>query len=165
MFESARPVLWALLAVALLSTAGGSLHAQETSRRILPELRADVSFGDISLGQVAAGFHVNTGTYVRLAALAGIGGAWNESESGQSYRLELQGRFHLDPFRDARLGLYGIGGIAANHDPFTDWQSRLVVGAGVEMPAHGRATWAIEAALAGGFRLSVVTRRLTIGHR
>src|SRR6188508_1064430 len=116
MFESARPVLWALLAVALLSTAGGSLHAQETSRRILPELRADVSFGDIRLGQVAAGFHVNTGTYVRLAALAGIGGAWNESESGQSYRIELQGRFHLDPFRDARLGLYGIGGIAANHD-------------------------------------------------
>lgn len=160
-----KAVMWALGAV-MFSLVARSLPAQqETQRRILPELRADMSFGDIRLGQVAAGFHVNTGTYVRLAALAGLGGAWNESESGESYRIELQGRFHLDPFRSSRLGLYGIGGIAANHDPFTEWQSRLVVGAGVEMPAHGRATWAIEAALAGGFRLSVVTRRLTLGRR
>jgi hypothetical protein len=35
----------------------------------------------------------------------------------------------------------------------------------VELPAHGRATWAIEAAFAGGFRLSLVTRRLTLGRR
>jgi hypothetical protein len=158
-------VRWILASVVLLFAVVRPLQAQTTQRRFLPELRADASFGDIRLGQVAAGFHVNTGTYVRLAALAGIGGAWNESESGESYRIELQGRFHLDPFRNARLGLYGIGGIAANHDPFTAWQSRLVVGAGVEMPAHGRATWAIEAALAGGFRLSVVTRRLTLGRR
>jgi hypothetical protein len=143
----------------------GALCAQRVERRILPELRADVVTGDVVSGQVAAGFHVNTGTYVRLAALAGVGAAWDDNESGTSFRFELQGRFHLDPFRNALFGLYGLGGVVTSHDPFTDWQSRLVAGAGIELPAHERATWAIEAAFAGGFRLSFLTRRLTLGQR
>lgn len=140
-------------------------EAQPVVRRILPELRAEVSLGDVSSAQAAAGFHLNSGTYFRLAVLSGAGTAWADGERSPSYRVELQGRFHLDPARNARLGAYGIGGIAATHDRFTDWQSRLIVGAGVELPAHGRATWAIEVALAGGLRISLVTRRLTLGRR
>jgi hypothetical protein len=141
------------------------LGAQRVERRILPELRADVVTGDILAGQLGGGFYVNTGTYVRFALLGGYGAAWDDGESGHSVRVELQGRFHMDPFRNARFGLYGLGGMATSHDPFAEWQSRLVAGAGVELPAHGRATWAIEAAFAGGFRLSLVTRRLTLGRR
>ena len=156
-----RPALVLALALAPIE----ALSAQRVQRRILPELRADVVTGDVVSGQIAAGFHVNTGTYVRLAALAGVGAAWDDNESGTSFRVEVQGRFHLDPFRNALFGLYGLGGVATSHDPFAEWQSRLVVGAGIELPAHERATWAIEAAFAGGFRISFLTRRLTLGQR
>ncbi len=134
-------------------------------RRILPELRADFSAGEVRSGHIAAGVHVSTGTYVRLVFLGGAGRSWHDDISGDSYRLEVQGRFHLDPFRNARFGLYGIGGVVSSHDPFADWQSRIVLGAGVDLPAHGRATWAIETALAGGFRVSIATRRLPLGQR
>ena len=152
--------------VALAATlVPGALRAQRVERRILPELRADVVTGDVVSGQLAGGLHVNTGTYVRLALLAGFGAAWKDNESGHSIRFEVQGRFHLDPFRNAQFGLYGLGGVATSHDPFAEWQSRLVAGAGIELPAHERATWAIEAAFAGGFRLTFLTRRLTLGQR
>ena len=155
------------IAIAVLATMPLlQLGAQPAQRqRILPELRADFSTGEVTSAHVAAGVHVSTGTYVRLAFLAGAGRAWHDDTSGDSYCLEVQGRFHLDPFRNARFGLYGIGGVVASHDPFADWQSRLVLGAGVDLPAHGRATWAIEAALAGGFRVSIATRRLPLGQR
>jgi hypothetical protein len=153
------------LVVALLLVPVGRLAAQPVRRRILPELRAEVASGDVTSGQVAAGLHITSGTYFRLAFLAGAGSAWKDHERGQSYRVEIQGRFHLDPFRDARLGFYGLGGVAVTHDPFADWQSRLVVGGGVELPAHGHATWAIESAFAGGFRISIVTRREPLGQR
>jgi hypothetical protein len=144
----------------------GSLHAQQRTRtRVLPELRADVVTGDVVSGQLGGGLHVNPGTYVRFAFLAGVGRAWKDHESGTSVRFEVQGRFHLDPFRNAPFGLYGLGGIATSHDPFVEWQSRLVAGAGVELPAYGRAALALEAAFAGGLRLSLVTRRLPLGER
>lgn len=163
-------VPWALVAALAIATPLSTVQSQGprsqvVERRVLPELRADVVIGDVTTGQVAAGFHVNSGTYFRLALLAGVGRAWMDDEEGDSYRVELQGRFHLDPFRNARLGVYGIGGVTVGHDPFADWQSRLVAGAGIELAAHGRATWAIETAFAGGFRVSVVTRRLTLGRR
>ena len=162
-----RRALGAALVIAtpLTTVQAQGVRSQVAERRVLPELRADVVIGDVTTGHIAGGFHVNPGTYFRLAFLAGAGRAWVDDQEGESYRLELQGRFHLDPFRSARLGVYGIGGITVGHDPFADWQSRLVAGAGVELAAHGRATWAIETAFAGGFRVSVVTRRLTLGRR
>jgi len=159
------PKVRVALAAALMLIPVGQLASQPVQRRVLPELRADLSSGEVTSGHVAAGAHVSTGTYVRFAFLAGAGRTWKDGRSGDSYRLELQGRFHLDPFRNARFGVYGIGGIAASHDAFSDWQSRLVVGGGVDLPAHGRATWAIETALAGGLRVSIVTRRLPLGQR
>lgn len=142
------------------------LGAQEPARRrVLPELRADVVTGDVVTGQVAAGVHITSGTYFRIALLAGAGAAWDDHERGDSYRFEVQGRFHLDPLRTTRFGLYGIGGVMTGHDPFSDWQSRLVLGVGAELPAYARATLAVEAALAGGFRVSVATRRVPLGRR
>ena len=155
----------ALVVISLVTASHTAAQAPRVERRVLPELRADLVTGDVISGQLAGGLHVNTGTYVRLALLAGFGAAWKDNESGHSVRVEVQGRFHLDPFRNAQFGLYGLGGVATGHDPFAEWQSRLVVGAGIELPAHERATWAIEAAFAGGFRLTFLTRRLTLGQR
>lgn len=105
------------------------------------------------------------GTYVRLAFVAGAGQWWADGESGASYTVEALGRFHLDPFRTAKFGLYGVGGVVTNRFWRAGSMSRLVAGVGVELPAHGRATWALEAVLAGGYRVSLVTRRLPLGRR
>jgi hypothetical protein len=160
-----RTLRWSVALLAVSATIC-TLQAQEPQRtRILPEFRVDFVAGDVASGQVAAGVHVNAGTYVRLAILGGYGRAWANDEQGTSYRLEVQGRFHLDPLRSTRFGLYGIGGVSASQDPFVDWQTRLVLGAGVELPAYARSTLAVEAALAGGLRLSVATRRVPLGRR
>ncbi len=140
-------------------------QAPPSSRRVLPELRADVVAGDVTTAQITGGLHITSGTYFRVAILAGFGRAWNDGASGDSYRGEIQGRFHMDPLRSTRFGLYGIGGVTASHDPFNDWQSRLVVGVGAELPAYARSTLAIEAALAGGLRLSLAARRVPLGRR
>ena len=154
-----------LLAAALMAPAAAQAQPVGTTRRILPELRVDASTGTVDILHFGGGFHVNSGTYMRLALLGGLGRAWTAGQSATSYRFELQGRFHLDPARTSRFGLYGIGGITARHDDFSDWQSLIVAGAGIELPAYAHATLALEVALAGGFRFSVLTRRLTLGRR
>lgn len=159
-----RASLIAILAIAPVAQGSGQI-APATRRRILPELRTDVVAGTTSIAHLGGGVHINTGAYVRMAILAGGGYAWRDSVRDASYRLEVQARFLLDPLRTSRFGLYGIGGINAAHDPLAEWQTRLLMGVGVELPAHGRAALAIEAALAGGFRISVATRRLPLGRR
>jgi hypothetical protein len=156
-----------LIATALLIAGARSVlgQAPPASRRVLPELRTDLVTGDVTTAQIAAGVHITSGTYFRVAVLAGFGRAWDGGASGDSYRGELQGRFHMDPLRSTRFGLYGIGGVAASHDPFNEWQSRLVVGVGMELPAYARSTLAVEAALAGGLRLSLAARRVPLGRR
>lgn len=159
----ALPWLSCLFTIPALSATLGAQEPQR--RRILPELRGDVVAGDVVSAQAAAGVHITAGTYVRVALLGGYGRAWKDDQDGASYRLEIDGRFHLDPLRSTRFGLYGIGGVVTSHDAFANWQSRLVLGAGVEVPAYARATFAIEAALAGGLRVSVAARRVPLGRR
>lgn len=155
----------ALVAVLALVPYVAANAQADRGPALLPELRVEGTAAAVSAAELAVGAHLRTGTYFRLAALGALGRAWSDGVAATRARLELQGRFHLDPLREARLGLYGIGGVAATHDPFLDWQARLVVGAGLELPAHERATWAIELALAGGLRFSVVARRLELGRR
>jgi hypothetical protein len=131
----------------------------------VPELRLDGTFGTPSHLQVAAGLQFPAGTYLRLALLGGLGQAWEDGEHRSISRLEGQGRFHLDPLREASLGLYGLGGVAVINDDLEGWDARLVLGAGVELPSTGRLTWAVEAAVAGGLRLSVALRGVRSGRR
>jgi hypothetical protein len=153
-------------AALLLGVAHPALgQVPEARRRVLPEARVDVVAGDIMSAQIAAGVHVTSGTYFRIAVFGGFGRAWDDGREGDSYRFEVQGRFHLDPLRSTRFGLYGLGGVTTTHDPFADWQARLVLGAGTELPAYARSTLAVEAALAGGLRLSLAVRRVPLGRR
>jgi hypothetical protein len=157
-----RSLVAAVLAL-IPATANG--QAPPVGRRVLPEVRADLVAGDIMTAHLSAGVHITSGTYFRIGVFGGYGRAWDDDRTGASYRLELQGRFHLDPLRSTRFGLYGIGGVTTTHDPFSDWQSRMVLGAGVELPAYARSTFALEAALAGGVRISVAARRVPLGRR
>jgi hypothetical protein len=150
--------------LSLLPAFAGAQTPPQT-RRVLPEVRADVVTGDVTTAHLSAGVHVTSGTYFRIAAFGGYGRAWDDDLDGPSYRLEVHGRFHLDPLRSTRFGLYGIGGVTTTHDPFADWQSRMVVGAGFELPAYARATFALEVALAGGLRISLAARRVPLGRR
>lgn len=131
----------------------------------LVEARLDAVAGSVDAAHVGLGVQLSSGTYFRLALLASGGAAWSDGARSSSARVEVQARFHLDPFREVRAGLYGIGGAATTWDAFQRWQARLVIGAGVELPARGRAGWAIEAALAGGFRLGVVLRTVNPDRR
>jgi hypothetical protein len=126
--------------------------------RTVPELWVDGTFGTPSSLHIGGGLQFPAGTYLRVAILGGWGRAWADGERRSSTRLEGNARFHLDPLREAGIGLYGLGGVAVINDDFEGWEANLVVGAGLELPSTGRATWAVEAALAGGFRLSVVMR-------
>jgi hypothetical protein len=159
----ARLAIATALLVALAQPADG--QAPPPGRRVLPEVRADVVAGDVVTAHLSAGVHITSGTYFRIGVFAGYGRAWDDEQEGASYRLELQGRFHLDPLRTTRFGLYGIGGVTTIHDPFSDWQSRMILGAGVELPAYARSTLAVEAALAGGVRISFAARRVPLGRR
>jgi len=126
--------------------------------RPVVEGRIDAVAGSVDAMQAGVGVQLPSGTYFRLALIAAGGAAWRDGEQRSSARAEVHARFHLDPYREVRAGLYGIGGLATTWDPFQHWQPRLVIGAGVELPVRGRAGWAIEAALAGGFRMGAVLR-------
>jgi hypothetical protein len=145
----------------LAGTVASTAESQAPSRQALPELRIDASSGTVSSAQVGLGLRFPVGTYFRLAVIGAAGVAWDRHDRGHAARLELQGRFHLDPYRETRFGLYGIGGLAASHNPMAKFQARIVAGAGVELPTDDESAIAIEAALAGGVRLSLVWRRLS----
>ncbi|HUF65420.1 MAG TPA: hypothetical protein VMM17_05530 [Gemmatimonadaceae bacterium] len=93
------------------------------------------------------------GTYAQLALIGGAG----PSEEGISGRLEAAARFHLDPFRQRRFGLYGGAGAgvlwADSTEPF------LLVLLGVEGTPRGGWAPAVELGLSRGVRLGVALRR------
>lgn len=151
--------------VSFLVLVGGTAtmaESQAPRRQVaLPEVRLEASSGDVSSAQLGVGLRYPVGTYFRVALIGGGGVAWHAGATGHIARLEVQGRFHLDPFREARFGIYGIGGVAASHDPLAKFQARLAAGAGIELPTRDDSAIAIEAALAGGVRVSVAWRRLS----
>ncbi len=157
-----RPSAASAIAASLLALVAAATPAAGQfvfpPRRSL-EVRADALSGDVDLVQAGLGLQLPTGTYFRLGLIAAAGYAHSGGTRKGSARLEVQGRFHLDPYRQSRLGIYGIGGVVSTWDGFHPWEPRLVAGVGVELPSHGRLTWAWEAAFAGGMRIGAVLRR------
>lgn len=152
--------LWRTLLPVVASLVAATPAAGQVAGPARPaaELRLDATAAAIDVAQVTAGLQVPSGTYLRVAFLAGAGRSWQHGASAWSARFEGQGRFHLDPYREVSHGAYGIGGILLAWDRFAGWEPRLVLGAGVELPGDGGPAWALEAALAGGLRVSIVLR-------
>jgi hypothetical protein len=73
-------------------------------------------------------------------------------------RVDLLGRFVVDPFNEIGRGVYGSGGLSLRYDDSGEWRPLLIVALGIEGPVrHGRA-WAAELGLGGGVRAGIVVR-------
>lgn len=142
-----------------LALVAAAAHAQAPARHVVPEARLDGFAGRLPGAQAAAGLSADAGTYVRLALLAGVGA---ERRPGGVVagvqRVEGVARFHVDPLRQARRGVYFGGGLAVRHATGAPLRPALVALVGIEGRPHGGVTTAVEAGVGGGARLGLAFR-------
>jgi hypothetical protein len=120
----------------------------------------DVFVSSITAIQGAVELSVPAGRYMRLAAVGGVGGSWNEGSSGLSARAELTGRFMLDPDFRSRWTPYVAGGLGARYDHVNDgWRATLVIALGVEGPNLEGVVPFLEAGYGGGARFGIGLRK------
>src|SRR5213075_2204689 len=146
----------ASLAVALGALAVPKVQAQNQPPAYA-EYRADAIVGRGTAAQGGAGVVVPLGIYIRLGIDAAAGATWRGDATRASGRVDVIGRFLLDPFRETRLGLSLGGGVSV---PYTDGEQRvrpyLTVVIDVEGRVHGPVTPALQIGLGGGTRIGVV---------
>ena len=104
--------------VASLAVALGVLAVPKAQAQNQPpayaEYRADAIVGRGTAAQGGAGVVVPLGIYVRLGIDAAAGATWRGDATRASGRVDVIGRFLLDPFRETRLGLSLGGGVSAS---------------------------------------------------
>lgn len=130
--------------------------------RIRPELRLDYLGASTQALHVGAGISVPAGTYARVGIAAGAGPGWGNG-TFTSARVDLTGRFLIDPFRRARWGVSLGGGIGMRYDA-EGFRGVALLLADVEGP--GRRGWIpfAGAGIGGGVRITAGLRRAaTIG--
>ncbi len=150
------------LSLALLLMAPAALGAQPpigNARSVRLEARADLFSAKIDAAQVGIGLASDLGTYFRLASMVGAGVARAGEETVASGRVEIVGRFLLDPFRQARWGLYGGAGAMARHDDGPGTRGFLTLVVGAELPARRQQVAAVEVGIGGGVRLGFAMRQ------
>lgn len=149
-----------MLAIVAASAAG----AQSPRPRVQPEFRTDVIAGYQPAVQVGLGAQLPLGTYVRLGAIgaAGIGigaGARAEGTVTRGARVDLLGRFLLDPFRQSRLGLSLGGGLSVRAEQGDRARPWLLLAAEVEGRRMRRGIVpALQVGIGGGARVGLVLR-------
>jgi len=160
-----RPTSRMVASLVLSLLAAGVAGAQE-ARRSVPRLllRSDVFLARADAVQAAAGLTLPLGNYVRLDGVAGAGVEWSGGESRGSGRVDLVGRFLLDPFRQSRWSGYGGAGLSALHTEH-DWRGYMLAVVGVEGPGGRRFLPALEIGLGGGTRIGLVLRNAPLDRR
>ncbi len=133
--------------------------------RYRPEARADVFIARTEAMHLGAGLAIDAGTYVRLAAIIGAGAARLHDETVASGRVEVVGRFVLDPFRQARWGLYAATGVVGRVEDGAGTRGQLTLLVGAEMPTARTTVTAIEVGIGGGARIGLTLRRGRPGRR
>lgn len=170
----ARALTLALLAGAPMPRLAAQAPTRPARPALTPEVRLDGAFGREGGGFGGAGLFGDAGLYTRLGVVAAVGLAHDPSGIGPgdgsrgvvpAARFEALARFHLDPQRMARRGVYLGGGVAAAVRDGASPQWQLVALLGVEGPARGRVAPAVEVGLGGGVRVAVALRRARSGRR
>jgi hypothetical protein len=150
----------AVLASMGVSRSGG---AQAAAPRVAPALRADAFTGAPRAAHLGIGVGVRLGTYAWLDVAGGAGVADDGGDDGArtrtSGRVEVMGRFVLDPFEQARRGPYAAAGIAARLDDGMRRRLHLTAVIGVEGRRTSRWLPAFELGFGGGVRAGVTLRR------
>jgi hypothetical protein len=150
--------LVAPLAVALVLAAPSRAAAQNQPPPYA-EYRADGILGRGTSVQGGVGASVPLGIYVRLGVDAAAGAAWRDQTTLASGRVDVVGRFLLDPFRETPVGLSFGGGVSV---PYTDGDAHvrpyLTVVIDVEGRMRGPVTPALQVGLGGGTRVGLVLR-------
>lgn len=155
------PRVTAAAVAAGLLIAASTARAQRPSGPLLqPAGRVDVFVSSITAVHAGAELSAIAGHYLRVAAVGGLGGSWNDGSSGLSARAEVMGRFMLDPDFRARWAPYAAGGLGARYDQIEpDWRATLIAALGVEGPDWNGVVPFLEAGYGGGARFSIGLRR------
>jgi hypothetical protein len=146
-----------LLVLASWRTAQGQ-SASELP--VKPELRLDVTrVGDRSSVHVGGGVQIPMGYYTRIGVI-GEAGTYVVSSSGDvSGRLDVVGRFLLDPFRQQRWGFSAGGGVSLRATRREGVQPYLVSLIDLEGPRSARGfAPAFQVGLGGGIRVGAALR-------
>jgi hypothetical protein len=155
-------------ALACASGAGAQVPTQRS--RWQPEVRADAFTGRPAAVHAGAGVALRLGYYARLAVVAGAGMSRGSDASGgagdtraggahASGRVEVLGRFVLDPFREAARGPYAAAGLSQRLEQGLGPRTRLTAVLGLEGRPRGGWAPSLEAGFGGGVRAGLVLRR------
>jgi hypothetical protein len=143
----------------MLGVSTASKVQAQNQPPVYAEYRADAIVGRGTAAQGGAGVVVPIGIYVRLGIDAAGGATWHDDATRASGRVDVIGRFLLDPFRETRLGLSLGGGVSV---PYTNGEQRvrpyLTLVVDVEGRVQGPVTPALQVGLGGGTRIGVVLR-------
>jgi phosphatidylglycerophosphate synthase len=135
------------------------------ARRYRVEARADAFMARHDAAHVGVGLATDVGTYFRLAGIVGIGAAAPGGDYDPSGRVELLGRFVLDPLRQARWGLYAGTGVMARYEPDPGVGGYLTLLVGAELPSDRPTVTAVELGIGGGVRVGIAVRQGRRGRR
>ena len=162
--RAGSPYVHGLLAALALACVAREGSSQATPRppRIAPALRVD---GFVARGRAVhagIGLGVRLGTYAHLdvTGAAGMGNAPGaDADARTSGRVEVLGRFALDPFEQFRRGPYAGAGLAVRLDEGARRRVHLTAVVGVEGRPASRWRPALELGFGGGVRVGAVFRR------
>ena len=147
-----------LAAAAALLSLRGEIAAQHESS-FQQEGRLDLFFASTTTVQLAGGGAWTLDRNVRLVLLGGLGSTFDGGHGAVSGRVDLLGRFVLDPDRLNRWALYGAGGLGLRYEAAPSWRGVLVALVGLEGPRWGTWTPFVEAGYGGGVQLGLGLRR------
>ncbi len=151
-------------------------HAQQAAQRpaaVAPELRLDGALGREGGAFGSLGAFIDAGLYARLGLVVGAGmtrgPATDRADASSAFapaaRVEAIARFHVDPQRLSRRGLYAGGGVAVALREALSPRYGLVALLGLEGEPRGSVSPAVEVGLGGGVRVAVALRRARKGRR
>ncbi len=133
--------------------------SQQAGSEVQPELRADLVAARSSAVQLGVGAVAPTGEYLRLGGDLAAGVAGGTGGPFFSSRVDLYGRFHLDPRGESRWAPYLVAGGSFRADERARGRLYALAMAGVEGPVSHPVVPAFELGLGGGVRAGIVLRR------
>jgi hypothetical protein len=148
---------------ALLLAVGSPLmlHAQAAQQmKVEPEIRLDaiISARQSSL-QAGAGADIPVGYYVRIGMIGAVGARLGGDAQGAVGRVDLLGRFLLDPFRQSSVGLSAGGGVSLRAERGEGVRPFLIGVLDLEgRRSAGGISPALQVGLGGGVRIGAALR-------